>query len=193
MARVKEFDESEVLAKALEIFWDKGYNATSMQDLIDGLGISRSSLYDTFGDKRSLFLSVLQQYRDEQGSIMMSLINTSTNIFETIEYMLVSAISSCIEDKQKKGCFMVNTTIELAPHDQEIKDIVVENKKEFELALSKAIAKGQEKGQIGKTHNPKALAKFVFNTFTGLRVSAKGGADKKTMQEVIDISLSALK
>jgi TetR/AcrR family transcriptional regulator, transcriptional repressor for nem operon len=193
MARVKEFDESEVLEKALEIFWSKGYNGTSMQDLIDGLGISRSSLYDTYGDKKTLFLSVLRHYRERESAALIEQINTSANIYDTIKHILTYTISNCIEDKQKKGCFMVNTTIELAPHDDEIKGIVIANKKEVEQVFAKAIAKGQELGHINKRHEAKALSKFIFNTFTGLRVSAKGGTDKKTMQDVIDITLAAIR
>ena len=192
MARVKEFDEQEVLGKALEIFWSKGYNGTSMQDLIDGLGISRSSLYDTYGDKRSLFLSVLNHYRQNQSEGMIQMIEQSTDIVQTLREILYQTLTSCPANKMKYGCFMVNTTIELAPHDEEINALVACNQKDMEQVIYKAIQKGQQKGQVTKKHSAKTLAKFILNTLTGLRVSVKSHTDKKAIAEIIDVTLSVL-
>jgi len=192
MARVKEFDEKEVLGKALEIFWSKGYNGTSMQDLIDGLGISRSSLYDTYGDKRALFLSVLDHYRQTQSEAMISMIEESTDIRQTLRDMLYQTLLLCPADKAKYGCFMVNTTIELAPHDEEINEMIARNQKDVEQAIYKAIQKGQQKGQVTKQHSAKTLAKFILNTLTGLRVNVKSHTDKKAITEIIEVALSVL-
>lgn len=192
MARVKEFDEQEVLGKALEIFWSKGYNGTSMQDLIDGLGISRSSLYDTFGDKRALFLSVLEHYRKNQSDAMINMVEQSTDIVQTLREILYQTLNSCPADKVKYGCFMVNTTIELAPHDAEINDMIAGNQKDVEQVIYKAIQKGQQKGQVTKQHSAKTLARFILNTFTGLRVTVKANTDKKAIAEIIEVALSVL-
>lgn len=192
MARVKAFDEKDVLDKALQIFWCKGYNGTSMQDLIDGLGISRSSLYDTYGDKRALFLGAIHKYRKEQSKALVAVIDNSENIFDTIREMFDYTIKTILADKQQKGCFMVNTTIENAAHDKEIADIVSANQKEIEDAFYKAIKKGQEAGQIRKIHSAKALSRFVFNTSSGLRVSARNGADQKALNDIVAVTLSVL-
>jgi TetR/AcrR family transcriptional regulator, transcriptional repressor for nem operon len=192
MARVKEFDEKETLTKALEIFWSKGYNGTSMQDLIDGLGISRSSLYDTYGDKRALFLSVLEYYRKTQSEAMISMIEQSTDIVQSLREMLYQTLTSCPADKVKNGCILVNTAVEMAPHDIEINEMIAGNQKDVEQIIYKAILKGQQKGQVTKQHNAKTLSKFILNTFTGLRVSVKTNPDKKAIGEIINVALSVL-
>lgn len=192
MARVKEFDEQEALGKALEIFWSKGYNGTSMQDLLDGLGISRSSLYDTYGDKRTLFISVLEHYRKTQAQAMIEKIEQSTDIVQTLREMLYQILTSDTAEKMKYGCFVVNTIIELAPHDEEINALVAGNQKDIEQVIYKAIQKGQQKGQVTKKHSAKTLAKFILNTLTGLRVTVKANTDKKAIAEIIEVALSVL-
>jgi TetR/AcrR family transcriptional repressor of nem operon len=193
MARTKTFDEAEVLEKAQGIFWCKGYNGTSMQDLVDGLGISRSSLYDTYTDKRELFLIALKKYRDEQAQAMIEMINNSTSIIKAIEIVLKGLVEASIQDTTNKGCFIVNSTIEIAPHDKEVAAIVTENMQNIEEALYKAIRKGQEKGEIATKLPARALARFLFNTTAGLQVAAKAGAEKKVYDDVISVAMSVLK
>src|SRR5471030_1591461 len=112
MARTKDFDENEVLNKAIDIFWHKGYNGTSMQDLVDGLGISRSSLYDTYTDKHTLFVKALESYQDTAAGQIQELINNTGPAKETVEKLLKFATTELLGDKQQKGCFMVNAEVE---------------------------------------------------------------------------------
>src|ERR1700748_3148505 len=100
MARTKDFDENEVLAKAIQIFWHKGYNGTSMQDLVDGLGISRSSLYDTYTDKHTLFLKALDSYQAAGSSKIEEIIANSASAKETIKQLLELSTGDLLEDKQ---------------------------------------------------------------------------------------------
>lgn len=192
MARTKAFDEGDVLDKALNIFWHKGYNGTSMQDLIDGLGISRSSLYDTYSDKRALFLAALQKYRLEQAKAMVEMVDNSTSIVETIRCMLKSIAGGSTKSNSQMGCFVINTTIELSPHDEEVAAIIAANRTDVEDAFYRAIKKGQERGEISKSHSARALSRFVFNIVAGLRVAAKAGADKKVFDDTIAVAMSAL-
>src|SRR5476649_2280057 len=108
MARTKDFDENEVLCKAIDLFWHKGYNGTSMQDLVDGLGISRSSLYDTYTDKHTLFVKALESYQNSGACNIKEIINNSVSAKETIKQLLGIAIGDLLGDKQHRGCFMVN-------------------------------------------------------------------------------------
>lgn len=192
MARTKEFDEAEILNKALHIFWCRGYNGTSMQDLIDGLGISRSSLYDTYGDKRTLYIAALKKYQDVEAGILIGIIHHSCSVFDTIKLVFKKMIDESVSDQLKKGCFLVNSAIDLASHDKEIAEIIRANQKEVEDAYCKAIKKGQKKGEITDRYTARELARFIMNAATGIRVNAKWGSDKKGHEDVLQVVLSLL-
>lgn len=192
MARIKEFDENEVLDRAVALFWTKGYNGTSAQDIVETLGISRSSLYDTFGDKRTLFLKALQRYRTKMSGAMIQMIEQSTNAAQTIKQIFQNLVNESLDSNVPKGCFMINSTVELAPHDQEIADIIHGNAQDVEDALCAIIKKGQEAGQFTSKANPRSLARFFYNNISGLRVAARSGADKKLMADIIKHLLASL-
>ncbi len=193
MTRSKLFNENDVLDKAVQLFWCKGYHGTSAQDLVDALGISRSSLYDTFGDKRQLYIKALQQYRSVAAKGLINMIEESTQIDKTVEQIFRMAVKESLADKLTKGCFVVNTTVELAPHDKEIASIINENMNDIEDALCLGIKKGQEQGVFTKHQNARAFARFLFNNISGLRVAAKSGADKKVFDDIVRVTLSVLK
>lgn len=192
MPRAKEFDETAVLDKALELFQSKGYYATSAQDLVEQLCISRSSLYDTYGDKHSLFIQALKRYRLTASQGMIDAINTSTDIRQTIRQIFEAAVTASLEDQLSKGCFMVNATIELAPHDAEVAEIIRQNMADVENALKIAIEKGQAMGVFSTHQSATALARFLFNTISGLRVSAKLQKDATHYNDVVAVTLSIL-
>jgi TetR/AcrR family transcriptional repressor of nem operon len=192
MARTKDFDEAEVLSKAVCIFWHKGYNGTSMQDLVDGLGISRSSLYDTFGDKHALYIKALDSYQQAGGSQMCDIINNTASAKEAIKKLLELTMRDLLNDEQRKGCFMVNAEIELASLDAEVKNLICRNEQQFEGAVLRAIKKGQDSGEIRNTQDPLALARFIINAVRGMQVSAKATADKAFFDDIIKTTLSVL-
>ena len=135
MARTKDFDETEVLAKAIKLFWQKGYNGTSMQDLVDGLGISRSSLYDTFGDKHQLYLSALQSYKQAEAAKRDELLDGSLPAKVAIRQLMDLTILEMIRDKQHNGCFLINSAVETAGHDKETNAIICQNEQQLENAF----------------------------------------------------------
>ena len=192
MARTKDFNEEEVLEKALNIFWQKGYNGTSMQDLVDGLGISRSSMYDTYTDKYSLFIKSLERYRERTAREMMQMINQAASPKAVIKKIFQSVVTESLFDKVQRGCFLVNTCVENATHDKAVAKIVNENMQDFEDAFYHAIKKGQEIGEIMNRNDARALARFVINNINGIRISAKAGADKKVYEDVMKVTLSVL-
>jgi TetR/AcrR family transcriptional repressor of nem operon len=193
MARTKEFNEQDVLNKALNLFWEKGYNGTSAQDLVDGLGISRSSLYDTYGDKYQLFKKSLLQYRKKFAGAMIEMIESSIDFEKTINEVFNYVVQESLQEKFSKGCFMVNSSIELAPHNSEIAEIINSNMQDIEDALTLLMKKGQEAGQFSEKHSPRTLARFIFNTISGLRVASKSGADKKVFDDIVGVTISTLK
>jgi TetR/AcrR family transcriptional regulator, transcriptional repressor for nem operon len=192
MARTKDFDADEVLTKAVQLFWHKGYNGTSMQDLVDGLGISRSSLYDTYGDKHTLFLKALESYQASSSGAMCNVVSNNVSAKEAVRRLLEMATTELLIDKQHKGCFMVNAEVEVAPHDKEVSDLVCKNDQQVENAFYAAIKKGQDSGEITNRQDARALARFIFNTVKGIRVSAKSTTDKAFFEDIINLSLSVL-
>lgn len=192
MARTKEFDQAAVLDKAMYLFWQKGYNGTSAQDLVDGLGISRSSLYDTFGDKRALFIKSLQQYNQKMGGAVVSILNNATHPEQAIRQIFESLVNESVRDSIAKGCFIVNSAIELAPHDKEVEGIVQNDMKEVEDALAKAVQKGQETGSFSNKNDARAMARFLFNNISGLRVAARAGKSRQELNDVINVLMQAL-
>ncbi|MCC9066564.1 TetR/AcrR family transcriptional regulator [Flavobacterium piscisymbiosum] len=186
MARTKEFNEDQALDKAIEIFWHKGYNGTSAQDLVTHLGLSRSSLYDTFGDKQKLFAKALTKYHEDNYLKIKEILETATNIKDTFEVIFKLAVVESLEDRITKGCFMVNSSVELAMHDEEIAKIVKNNSKVMEEVFTKAVQKGQDLGQISKTNSARVLARFIFNTYSGIRVLARTGErDKQVYDDIV--------
>ena len=192
MARTKEFDTDEVLSKAIDLFWDKGYNGCSMQDVVDGLGLSRSSIYETFGDKRQLFLEALKRYQYEGLKALEEDINTTSDIRQSLTKVFESVIPQSQDSPLQKGCFMVNSAVELACQDPEIAEIVRVNRLEVEDILCKAIEKGQQSGQLASTLDPRSIARFIYTSLSGIRVTARSGTDRKTLEDIICVTLSVL-
>jgi TetR/AcrR family transcriptional regulator, transcriptional repressor for nem operon len=192
MPRSKAFDEETVLDKAVQLFCSKGYNATSAQDLVDGLEISRSSLYDTFGDKHNLYLEALKQYRRQATGAVVALLDQSTNPAATLRGIFDQILKESLEDPQSKGCFVVNSAVEFSVHDPEITQQVRANLDDMELALCRLLQKGQEMGQFRRHLPPRALARFVLSNISGIRVTAKSGASPDTLQDVVDMAMASL-
>ncbi len=192
MARTKDFDENEVLTKAVHLFWRKGYNGTSMQDLVDGLGISRSSLYDTYGDKHTLFIKALESYRESATNKMCDIVTNAISAKEAVRQLLEMTTLDLVSDCEHKGCFMTNAAVEVAPHDKEVSDMICQNDQQIESAFTKAIEKGQTSGEISSTQDARALARFILNNVKGMRVSAKSTTDKRMFDDIIKLTLSTL-
>lgn len=193
MARTKEFNEDQALDKAIEIFWHKGYNGTSAQDLVTHLGLSRSSLYDTFGDKQKLFSKSLQRYQEQAQDIVKDLLEKSDNVKETLHDLFKQAVIESLEDRITKGCFMVNSSVELAMHDEEIAKIVKSNSQTMEDVFTNAVKKGQEAGHISKQLDAKVLARFIFNNYSGIRVLARAGErNKQVYDDIVKAVFSVL-
>jgi TetR/AcrR family transcriptional repressor of nem operon len=192
MARTKDFDEHEVLTKAIQLFWYKGYNATSMQDLVDGLGISRSSLYDTYTDKHTLFVKALESYQHANAAKIDAVISGSGSAKETVKALLELAINDLLGDKQQKGCFTVNAEVEIAPHDAEVNKLICRNDQQMEDAFFRVVQNGKNSGEITNPQDTRALARFIFNALKGMRVTAKSTTDKSVFEDIIKLTVSVL-
>jgi len=192
MARTKDFDENEVLAKAIQLFWYKGYNGTSMQDLVDALGISRSSLYDTYTDKHTLFLKALERYQSLGNANIQEIVSGTKSAKETIKKLLEFTIGELVCDKQQKGCFMVNAEVEVAPHDKAVNKLVCRNEQQMEDIFFEVIRKGIDNGEIKSSKDARALARFIFNAVKGMQVTAKSTRNRAVFDDIIKLTVSVL-
>jgi len=195
MPRVKLFNEDEVLQKAIELFWRKGFNDTSMQDLVDYLGINRGSLYDTFGGKKELFIKAFNNYKEINNKTMIAFLAHQElvveGLFKFFELPIDAAV--CKESKIVRGCLAVNTTTELLPQDQDIHAILKQNKEELEEALYQHLQRGVANGEIAKDKDLKSIASLAYALLNGVLVIAKVNPDKKYLMNIIRTGLSVLK
>jgi TetR/AcrR family transcriptional regulator, transcriptional repressor for nem operon len=192
MPRIKAFDETSTIEKAKNLFQLKGYEGTSMQDLVDTLGISRSSLYDTFGDKHQLYLKTLNTYCEENAYALIKQAETTENPLAFIHNIFDIIIDQSKKDTEKRGCYVVNAIVEFSERNADVTEIVDTNNKAFEKMLEKLIVKAQLKKQISLGRNPKQTAKFLFNTIYGLRVSSKSKTSTKELRDIATIALEIL-
>uniref|UniRef100_UPI003F70534F TetR/AcrR family transcriptional regulator n=1 Tax=Algoriphagus sp. TaxID=1872435 RepID=UPI003F70534F len=163
------------------------------QDLVNALGISRSSLYDTYGDKHSLFVKALKKYREERIDPVLQAVDTTEDVEGYVRFFFGFIKTEALSDTSPVGCFMVNSAVEMAPVDPEVAAIANGIMHDTENALCKAIEKGQDQGIFTKQYDARSLAKFVFNSVNGLRVTVKFDVDKKMFDDIIHVTLSALK
>jgi TetR/AcrR family transcriptional regulator, transcriptional repressor for nem operon len=190
MARSREFEEIEVLEKAVKLFSRKGYNGISMQELVDGLGINRSSIYDSFGDKQELFTAALKYYRQANTAQMLKMIEESGDIKKTIQDIFEHVKEESLNEKNHEGCMMVNTAVELASHEKKIFSLVFDNMSVVQGSLAKAIKAAQARNEVSKKNTAEALANSILTAINGLRVAAKWGAEKKVFDDVMKVTMS---
>ncbi|WP_438297905.1 TetR/AcrR family transcriptional regulator [Sporosarcina sp. FA15] len=190
MARSKEFDVNQVLRKAMELFWQQGYEKTSMQELVDYMGIHRRSIYDTFGDKRTLFLSALSHYEELITSETKKRVGSKLLVKQGIREVFNMIIYPNLN--LPKGCLSVNAAVELSLLDEEIATKIAEMFTKTEALFYELLKHGQKNGEISKNHNPEVLSLFLHNSLVGLRVLVKIEADKKKLESIVDMTLSVL-
>jgi TetR/AcrR family transcriptional regulator, transcriptional repressor for nem operon len=191
MARTKAFDRDMALEKAMVAFWKCGYEATSMQDLVDAMGINRQSLYDTFGDKHELYLEALEYYRCGEGVAALQALKEAKPLRQRLEKMFDMLIEESVADKDRKGCFIANATLERANHDKAVKKFVESNFEASVKYFEQVFTLAKSKGELSQDKNSEALAMFVFNAIAGLRVTAKSLPDKAVLSSIVKTTLLA--
>jgi TetR/AcrR family transcriptional regulator, transcriptional repressor for nem operon len=189
MTRTKAFDREVVLDQAIDVFWERGYQATSLEDLLAHMQINRQSLYDTFGNKHALFLAALDRYEARNEAMFVALIDTDS-VKDTIRHILLGLVEEAITDPRRRGCLMVNTVVELAPHDPIVAIQAANALQRITIAFEEALRRGQQRGEIGRQYDPVALALFVVNAIHGIRVLAKVMPDRAALRHVVDLTLA---
>jgi TetR/AcrR family transcriptional repressor of nem operon len=189
--RTKEFEPQAALDAAMELFWRKGYEAASMRELLDAMGIGRGSFYDTFGDKHALFLAALDRFQEVRTSWVEEVLAGSG--LEGVRKVFARTVDGLVEFEPRRGCLLANSAVELSPHDPEVAARISGYVHRTEAAFEKALARARENGEISGERDPKALARFLVNTLHGMRVLARAGADSETLEDTVHVAMGALR
>ncbi len=191
MGRNFEFNREETLNRAMQVFWQKGYKATSIKDLIDEMGIQPGSIYNTFGDKHSLFIEVIRHYGEVVTTNALKSLEQEGSPLQNLRNFFNEIITRP-NDKKCKGCLIVNTVVELAPHDNETSDILRQIMQKIELSFYNCLKKAQEQREIPENKDIKALSRYFASSTHGLLVTGKSNASRYEMQDVVKIIFDSL-
>ncbi len=192
MARPIEFDREEKLELAMNLFWQKGYQATSMKLLTEAMGLQPGSIYSAFRSKKSLFLDAIENYFQERIARFEALLvnnRTPSLAFHTI---LKDLIDDVFEDQEGRGCLMVNTLLEMGPHDEELHAKVIHMFSKIEDVFYKGFKLAQLIGEIDRAQDPRILAKLLLINVQGLRVYSNMKTEKQTLEQISEQLLACL-
>ena len=192
MPRSKAFDPDEALHKAMQVFWERGYEATSVQDLVQGIGINRFSLYSTFGGKHQLFVAALERYRDTIVADLVGELEQSTAGLAAIRQFFERLVNFFASAKGWRGCLITNTAVELAPHDPQAAAKVQAYVVRLEEAFYRVLLQAQQAQQLAAAHACRDLARFLTGSALGLGVLAKTSPGRQALEGYSRVILSVL-
>jgi TetR/AcrR family transcriptional repressor of nem operon len=184
MARSKEFDEEHALTSAMDLFWRQGYENTSLEDLMQEMGIARQSLYDTFGDKRALYLKAMAFYRERTNETLTS----APSVKEGVTRILLGLVAESRE-QHARGCLLLSANMERAVDDEEIATFLTDNQAEVESIFTEALRRGQRGGELRTGADAGALARFFVATIQGMRAMPRLKSDRRALRQVAMIAL----
>ena len=180
----KSFDLDEAVNRAQKVFWDKGYEATSLSDLTKGMGINKGSLYNAFGSKKSLFTRALLSYDRDNRQKSLKALEGLDNPVDAISQLFSGLVDECLADDDRKGCFLVNTALELPNHDQDIQEMVRAALSDLEAFFARQIAIGQAKGTIPNAVQAEGTAKTLLSLVVGARVLSRGAFEASALEAI---------
>src|SRR6201988_1128749 len=189
MARFKEFDEERALAAAMGVFWRQGYENTSLEALMKEMGIARQSLYDTFGDKRALYLKAMAQYRDQTNSQMQKMLNEIPSVRDGFARLLFG-LAAETREQHERGCLLLSANLQRDPKDVVVRDFLRDNQARVEAIFRQALARAQKQGELSLKDDSAALARFLIVTIQGMRAMARLKSDRKVLEQVARVALA---
>ena len=198
MARPKTFDEDSALDAAMRTFWEKGYEATSTQDLCDATGLGRSSIYNTFKSKHDLFERALARYVDSMTTAQLAVLEdiqrSPVDRLRALFAMVVDGETGAERRPGGRGpgCLTVNTTVELVARDPRAAEMLDRDTRRRLTVLRAVIREGQRDGSVTSRREAGALARFINAAIGGMRISSQGGADRAALESIADITMDAL-
>ena len=192
MPRAKAFDPEVALDRAVELFWRLGYEGASMANLLDFMGISRQSLYDTFGDKHHLFLAALDRYRANVHHQLASLVAGQSTALASVRAVFEWVNQAVLEAPEHRACLMANSALELGQRDEEVRQRVSAHLRDVEGVFQGVLERGQRAGELAPDRDVRALARFLTSSIHGLGVLARGGAPAPVVRDTIETTLAVL-
>lgn len=193
MARPKAFNEEDVLDKAVEVFWAKGYEATSMQDLVDAMGIQRGSLYATFGSKQQLFLLSLERYGKVVVSVLLDILESKPSAVESIELFFAQLVEHLLTAGPLRSCLVTNSAIERGLRDEETRQQVLYLLNALEKGFYNTLKRARKNGEISEELDLNTVANFLTSNMQGLLVMGKVCSDRSVLEGINQVTLSILK
>ena len=186
----KSFDTDTALEQAMEVFWAKGYEATSLSDLLSATGINKGSFYNAFGSKKKIFTESLLKYEREKRRIVLAGFSELNDPVLAITMFFDELVKQAQSDKEKKGCFLVNTALDLPNHDSDIEKSVKKSLKDTERFFEQQIALGIEQGSIPSDIDPKLQSKGLLGLVVAIRVLSRGVYDKASLNALKSQAIS---
>lgn len=193
MGRTREFDEEKVLDAAMQLFWEKGYEATSLSDLTSRMGIQRPSIYSAFGDKKELFEAALRKYTMTRASDVRSRLQNTPSVKEAFCTFFKDVADEEYTENRSRGCFCINTMVELAPHDEKFEILTREHQMYLSIIFQETIERGIQSGELEADVNAKALSQALIVSLIGLTVIMKSRPERSFVDNTIDVILTLLK
>lgn len=192
MARPREFDEVTALEAAIECFWQRGYEATSVRDLANKMGLSAPSLYNTYGDKHALFVQALEHYLDHSTRARIERLEKSLPPKQAIRRFIEEIIERSVNDRERRGCFLINSALEVAPHDRELGALIADRLAEIEAFFRRSIKAAQAKRHVPRDRIAKDLARLLLGVLLGIRVLARSKPERALLEGVARPALALL-
>ena len=177
----------------MQAFWAKGYEATSLTDLTAATGLHKGSLYQAFGDKRSLFMMALKRYLEDMRNAKTQLLATAPTPLEGLRAVAHGMVELVDDDSDcPRGCLAINALVELAPHDAEVRAVMLDHIARMRRSIEEAVAQAQAIGEIGKSRPPELIAAIMLTFIAGLGTTMKGPIDKAQAHALVDAQIEAL-
>lgn len=192
MSRTKNFNTEEALDKAIDLFRKYGYQATTPAQLVKYMGISRSSLYDTYGDKRSLYLKAIRRYADRVQEQADAIIANATNGRQAIRDYMQMSLEGCYGKDMPAGCLLVNSVSELPADESELMTIITDSLEKNKKNVLELLEMMQAEGSLPDDSDLSGLADYLMNAVSGLTISAKSGVSKEVCQQIVNTTLTVL-
>ncbi|MGU3353691.1 TetR/AcrR family transcriptional regulator [Bacillus sp. M5A3_1b] len=193
MARLREFDEEKALDAAMQLFWEKGYAATSLSDLTAKMEIQKPSLYSAFGDKEGLFEAALRRYTNLHAANIRTKLQNEQSVKGTIRTFFENIVEEEYKKEFSRGCFCINTMVELAPHNEKFEVLTREHQMYLAVVFQELITKGIRSGELQSDLNAKAVAQTLVTSLIGLTVLMKSRPERSVIDNSVSIIVSLVK
>lgn len=193
MARPREFDEEKALDAAMQVFWEKGFEATSLSDLTSRMGIQRPSIYSTFGDKKGLFEAALRKYTSSHAAYIRNKLQNSSSVKEAFRTFFENMVEKEYGQNPNWGCFCINSMVELSPHDEKFEVLTREHQMYLSVIFQETIDRGLRSGELDPTNNAKSLAQTLVISLIGLTVIMKSRPERSFVDNSVKEILTLLR